>query len=305
MVLIKDEYLKGFGSGKTWKVEIDPPKSVVRSYFQESIDTARFVYENKTGKLLLLYSGGLDSQYVFNLFRYLKFDFDPVIIRLLNNKGSEYNDHETQYAFDHCKNCNIEPVVFDLNFDNFVETGKLIEVAKLSRCGSFHIPATLYVANQLNGFTVLGNDPPYLRYNGIRNVWQLEELEIIHSLLRYYEKEDMQGCPFFLSYSAEMMLSFLLDPAIKKLAHGAHPGKKGSNSTKVHVFNNGSGFNMPNYNFQTKTRIKYTGYEKIIESPICQHENFLKFRQFEEIWRGEYLVDYDEIVAALSINQNI
>lgn len=303
MELIKDNYLRGVGNGSTWSVQIDPPRKKVKSYFEESLDVAKYVYENKEGKLLLLYSGGLDSQYVFNLFYRLGFDFTPVIIRLLDTNGLEYNSHETVYAFEYCKTKNIKPLVYDLNFDEFVISGELLTVAEIARCGSFHIPATMHVAKQLGGFTVLGNDPPYLRYNPDTNLWYLEELEIIHSLLNYYNLENIKGCPFLLSYTAEMMLSFLLDPAIQKLGTGKCPGKLGSNSTKVHVFNNGSEFNIPNYDFKTKSRVKYTGYEKIVEAEIINHENFQKFKLFENKWRGEHFFEYSHIVQSLSIHQ--
>jgi hypothetical protein len=102
-----------------------------------------------------------------------------------------------------------------------------------------------------------------------------------------------------------MMLSFLLDPYIVKLGTGQFPSKLGSNSTKSHVFNNGSGFNMPVYNFTNKiTRIKQTGFEIIYKSPIRNHPNLsIFFDNFFKIWNGEYLEPYTDAVERLSIFQ--
>jgi len=155
--------------------------------------------------------------------------------------------------------------------------------------------------SQLDGYTILGNDPTYLRYEN--DQWFLEELQYVHSLLRFYKKYNLNGCPFLLSYTPEMMLSFLLDPSIVKLGTGQLPGKLGSNSTKSYVFNNGSGFDIPVYDFVTKARIKQTGFEKIVDTPIYQHPNLKIFDEFRETWNGEYLEPYADAVTRLSIHQ--
>lgn len=301
MELTKNNYLYGIGHGDTWHVNIDPPTRKVKSYFEETLDTVEYVYANKTGKFQVLYSGGLDSQYVCEVLLYLGIEFDPVIIELKNNSGEILNQHDIKYAYEFCNFKNITPITYDLNFEKFVETGKNVEIAKSVSCCAAALPATLFVANQLDGFSLLGNDPPYMRNE--KGVWVLEELEYIHGLLRFYKKYNVNGCPFLLSYTPEMMLSFLLDPAIVKLGTGQLSGKTGSNSTKSHVFNNGSNFNIPLYDFTTKSRVKYTGYERIYHSDIVKHPNMQIFKDFIKCWNGEYLEPYIDVVARLSVNQ--
>jgi len=87
--LVKDNYMTSSGNGPSWKVNIQPPNKKIKSYFEETLEVAEYIYANKTGKLHLLYSGGLDSEYVFNVFLKLGFDFTPVIIKLSN-----YNQHD-------------------------------------------------------------------------------------------------------------------------------------------------------------------------------------------------------------------
>ena len=304
MEIIKDNYLKGSGNGPTWHVDVGPATRRVKSYFEETLETAEQVYANKAGKLFLLYSGGLDSQYVFNIFHRLKFDFTPVIIRLQGSYyNQDYNAHETKYAFEFCESKNIKPLVIDFNLDEFINSGEIVELAESARCGSYMIPATMKVAKQLEEFIVLGNDPPYMKYDISRNVWQLEELETIHSILNFFRVHNVPGCPFMLSYNPEMMLSFLLDPTMIDLANGKFPGKQGTNTSKVHVFNNGSEFNMPNYDFTTNLRRKYTGYELISKTVLYGHPNIMKFKELRQKWGGAYYVDYHEIVPKLSVNQ--
>lgn len=301
MELTKDNYLFGTGHGKTWHVNIDPPLRKVKTYFEETLEAVEYVYANKTGKFQVLYSGGLDSQYVCEVLLHLGMEFDPVIIELKNNAGDVLNSHDIQFAYEFCNAKNITPVVYDLNFENFVKTGKNVEIAKSVTCCSFALPATMHVASQLDGFSLLGNDPPYLRNEN--GTWVLEELEYIHSLLRFYKKYEVNGCPFLLSYTPEMMLAFLLDPRIKQLGSGKFPARKGSNSSKSYVFNNGSGFNMPVYDFATMNRIKFTGYENIFKSELMSHPNLAVFEEFKKEWNGEYLEPYADAVKRLSIHQ--
>jgi hypothetical protein len=301
MELTKGNYLYGQGHGDTWTVHIDPPLKKVKTYFQETLDAVEYIYANKTGRFQVLYSGGLDSQYVCEVLLYLKIDFEPIIINLKNNAGDIMNWHDIKYAYEFCSSKNINPVTYDLNFEKFVEDGIHLEIAESVTCSGTAMPATAYVARQLDGFSLLGNDPPYLRCEN--DIWYLEELEYIHGLLRFYKKYNVNGCPFLLSYTPEMMLSFLLDPRIQDLANGKYPGKKGTNSSKSYVFNNGSNFNMPVYDFINKDRIKLHGYEHIYRNKIMLHPNMQYYLNISKQWQGEYLENYHDVVKRLSIHQ--
>jgi hypothetical protein len=303
MEITKDNYLYGTGHGDTWHVNIDPPKRKVRTYFEETLEAVEYVYANKTGKFQVLYSGGLDSQYVCEVLLHLKMDFDPIIIELTDHEGTVLNQHDIGYAYEFCKSKNITPIPYRFNFFEFVESGKNVEISESVTCCSSALPATMHVASQLDGFTLLGNDPPYMRYEKEDDVWVLEELEYIHGLQRYYTKYNVNGCPFLLSYTPEMMLAFLLDPSIVKLGTGQFSGKTGSNSTKSHVFNNGSNFNMPVYDFVSQKRVKFTGYEHIYKTDIVNHLNLQIYKEYKEKWNGEYLEPYSDVVKRLSIYQ--
>lgn len=281
---LKDNYMSGSGNGPTWHVRIDSCTRSVKSYYEETIEAAKHMYETKRSPLYLLYSGGMDSEYVFNVFLELGFKFTPVIIRLSN-----YNEHDLLHAFNFCESKGVTPKIVDLDFDNFVTSGKITEIAESIKSCGYEIPATMHVASQLDGFIVLGNDPPYMKYFADSNTWCLEELELIHSILNYFRLHHLEGSPFLLSYSPEMMLSFLLDPTMVSLANNQMPGKQGTNTTKVHVFNNGSGYNI-------KNRKKYTGYEIIERSEIFNHPNLQKFFEYKKIWGGAHYEPYHDLV---------
>jgi hypothetical protein len=300
MELTKDNYLYGTGHGETWHVNIDPPKRKVKTYFEETLEAVEYVYANKTGRFQVLYSGGLDSQYVCEVLLRLGMDFEPIIIELTGTKIKSYNGYDTKFAYEFCEAKNLKPTVYELDIEKFVESGLNIEIAESVTCCSFALPATMHIASKLDGFTLMGNDPPYMRFEK-GQVWMLEELEYIHSLQRYYRKYNLNGCPYLLSYTPEMMLSFLLDPSIVKLGTGQLPGKTGSNSTKSEVFNRGSNFNLPSYDFVTKTRVKQTGYELLYRSELVNHPNVqIFFKEYRKKWNGEYLEPYVDAVKRLS-----
>jgi hypothetical protein len=303
MELTKNNYLRGSGHGDAFHVTLAPAYRKVKTYYEETVIGIENIYANKTGKFQVLYSGGIDSQYLCEVLLKLKMDFDPIIIKLIGNNGEVYNQHDISYAFDFCTSKNIKPVIYELNFDEFVESGKIIEVAESVNCCSFAIPATLHVAGQLDGFVMVADGDPYLRYNANNNDWLFVEYEYVHSLMTYYGKNKLNGTPYVLSYTPEMMLAFLLDPNMVALGTGKIPGKTGSNSTKSYVYNNGSGFNIDVYDFVTKNRIKFTGYEQIYHSEWMNHPNMKKFEEYKNIYNGEYILPYADVIKKMSINQ--
>jgi len=287
--LIYNNYLKSHGHGDSFRVDIGPATRPIKSYYEETLLTVENIYNSCNEKLYLLYSGGMDSEYVFSILLQLGIKFTPVIIKLNPN----YNNHDLKYAFDFCESKGITPQIIDIDFDKFVQSGLIVDIARSIKSSGYQIPATMYAASKLDGFILLGNDPPYMKLNQLTNTWQLEELELIHSILNYFKQYPVKGCPFLLSYTPEMMLSFLKDPTIVNLVNHRYPGKLGTNTSKVYVYNNGSNFNLLN-------RPKYTGYENIETSSIFQHENLQIFKDFSKVWGGAYYENYHDVISRLT-----
>lgn len=287
MELLHNDYMRSTGHGSSWSVTIDPPTRPIKSYYEETVIAAEMIWAQKQGTLYLCYSGGLDSEYVLSVFRHLKMKIKPVIMR------TAYNSHETVYAFEYCKNNNIKPIVIELDYDKFVESGQVLEIAKKMKSAAWQLSANMWLASQLDGTVITGNDPPHMRKKK-DGLWYLDEEEIIHSQFRYFKKYGVYGTPFFLSYTPELMLSFLLDPTMRLLANNGIPGKLGTNSTKVHVFNNNGGA------FRLENRTKYHGYEHVESSPIYLHPNIQTVESFKDKWLGSSDHQYHMVVEKLS-----
>lgn len=293
MEFLKDNYLRPYGTGKDFKVDIDVPKTISKNYHELSRDVAELVYVNRQGKLYLLYSGGLDSEYVLSTFLALGINVIPVIIKLNPN----YNDHDVRYAFDFCESKNLKPIIVDIDFDDFVASGKILDLALEFKVGAYQLPCTFSVLEKLDGTLIMGSHGnPHMCLNEENDIWYVDEYEPIHKLLDFFKSRNLYGCPFFLVYTAEQYFSFLLDPAMKKLAEHGFRGKLGNNSTKYLVYNNGSGFNLIN-------RKKFTGYENIEQSPIFQHPNLQFFENQGKEWWGVYAIEYFKLIKKFTDNR--
>ncbi len=291
MDLLYKNYMRSSGNGPTWCVEIDPPSGPVKSYFEEIKIACEMIWANKTSPLQLCYSGGLDSEYVLSVLLHLGMEVEVVIMK------TQYNHPETDYAFKFCEAKNINPTIVDLDYDKFVESGQLLEIATEMKCAQWQIPSNMWLVKQLTGTVIIGNDPPHLKLNQKDNLWYLDEEEVIHSQFNFWKQNNIEGTPFLLSYTPESMLSFLIDPDIEKLANHGFPGKLGTNSTKVNVFNRNTGFNL-------EQRIKKHGYELVEPNLIFQHPVIQTVISWKDKWKGTSDHQYHDVVAKLSSGQS-
>ena len=210
MDLLYNNYMRSSGNGPTWCVEIDPPTRPVKSYYEETVIAAEMIWATKEGPLQLCYSGGLDSEYVLAVLTKLGMKVDVIIMR------TAYNYPETAYAFRYCEANNIIPTIIDLDYDKFVDSYEYLEIAESMKCAAWQLPSNMWLAKQLDGTVITGNDPPHMKLNQKNNLWYLDEEEIIHSQFNFWKQNKIKGTPFFLSYTPELMLSFLLDPTMER-----------------------------------------------------------------------------------------
>lgn len=289
MVYTKNNYLRTLSSGRSFLAEIDPPLNKNSNYHEKTIEVAQEVYSNRQGKLYLMYSGGVDSEYILSIFLELKIDITPVIVRL----KPHYNEHDIKYAFEFCESKKLKPLIIDIDFDSFVRSGKIIDIALEYQIAAYQFPSTFYAMSQLDGTVITGNHgPPHIFLDQETGMWKVDEIEPYHTVLKYFEKNKIYGCPFFLVYTAEQYLSFLQHPIMQDLVNNKFVGKLGNNSTKKFVYNDLSKYNLTD-------RIKYTGYENIENSEIFQHYNLKIFDDYKKLWWGTYCEPYVDIIQRL------
>jgi hypothetical protein len=284
MQLSKNNYILPSGMGSTFSVLFDELSKQYDNYFVESCRAAKEVYDLKQGKIYMLYSGGVDSEYALSVFLSLGMNITPVIINLNPN----YNDFDIKYATDFCNRKNITPLIVNLDFDQFVKSGKFLEVSKICRSEVYHRAATAYVAGQLDGTVLLGDGEPYIK-KGSNDNWNIEIYEHDYAVWNYYVAKGIYGTTHFNRYTPEMLLSFFADERMVELANNTVPGKLSSNSSKFIMYNRHCDFNL-------EERPKYHGYEKIETSEIFKHDAFRELEIIGKEWNGVYSTNYFEFM---------
>jgi hypothetical protein len=106
------------------------------------------------------------------------------------------------------------------------------------------------------------------------------------------DHKGIDGTSFFNGWSHEMVAAFLTDPRMRDLADNKVPGKLGSNSSKYIIYSRHSGFNL-------EERTKYHGFEKVIESELAKHHDFVRFLDPKFSKVGGYGLKYYDVIKDL------
>jgi hypothetical protein len=281
MDFVKSNYYEPRGHGSNFTVHINPLPTTFQNYYKESLLAAEEINSLKVGKLHLLYSGGLDSENTLSVFLSAGIPIVPVIINMIQG----YNTYDTKYAFDFCRSKNLTPLVINIDFDHFVSSGKMLEVAQICKSEIYHRALTAFVAEKLDGTVICGDGEMYIKPDQQSLSWVIHLDEHEFAVYRYFEKKGIDGTTHFNTYRPEMMSAMLTDPVMFELASNRRPHKQGSNSSKVEIYNRHSGFNLI-------ARPKYHGYEQIEQSPIFKHPYFQELHKQGKRWNGSYDIDF-------------
>lgn len=285
---IKTDFMRPSGTGKTWKFDLDPLPKKFDNYFVEACKTAEEIYDLKEGPLHVMYSGGVDSEHALSVFLHLGMNVTPVIVKLL----PDFNDHDISYALKFCESKNIKPRIIEIDFKHFLESGKFEEINKIIKTNAHARATTCYALSLVDGSIVCGEGDPHLSKSEKDGVWYFTDVEHAYSLNTFMDHLGIDGTPYFNGYSAEMVAAFLTDPRMRDLADNKVPGKLGSHSSKYIVYNRHSGFNL-------EERPKYHGFEKIIETELAKHPDFVRFLDPAFTKVGGYGIPYYDVVKDL------
>jgi hypothetical protein len=281
--LTHNNYFTTSGHGQDWKVHLTPCTRLPDSFYKEAIHSANLIYESASSPLILLFSGGLDSEYMVNVFKSAGIDFKVAIISY-----GAYNKHDTQYAFRYCESQGITPIVIDVDMDQFITSGKIIEIATTAKCCAYQIPSIMHALTKIDGTIVMANGEPYIK--NFDGDWRWEETERVNSYMGWFKSQGLEGTPDFLRYTPEMTVGFLMDPRVIQLVNNEHPGKLSTRTSKHMIYSK---------DFALEKRSKFTGWEKLEKTPIMESEIFKEFDLLKEKYNGVYELTYNDLVDIL------
>lgn len=173
-----------------------------RSMSEAFCDT---INESRLGKAVdLLFSGGIDSEFVLNLCLINNIPVRPITMRLHHN-GIVVNTHDLYYSEKFCRERNLKHTIIDLNFKKFFDNGDHLGYLKPYKIIIPHVATHMWLMEQVDDFPVLCGD-----YNW---PWTHDHNRVISPLRNGYSNYDrfmkdngITGIGHMLNHSLEMNL---------------------------------------------------------------------------------------------------
>ena len=276
-------YISFLGHGKNWTVNLKPCTSkLVQEYHEENLRAAELLYESTNEPLTLLFSGGIDSEYMIRLFQKKSIPFKVAIISY-----GIYNLHDTKYAFNFCEQHKIAPIVIDIDMLDFIKSKKIFDIASSAKCCAYQMPSIMYAISKLDGIVVMGNGEPYFKnYNG---VWKWQETERVNSYNNWFTDQGINGTPDFLRYTPEQTYSFIFHPLVQKLINNKLPGKLSTRTSKHSIYSELK---------VLEPRQKYTGWEELEKTSYFKdvQEGFVELK---EMYNGQFELTVEDLEKVL------
>ena len=283
MDLSHRNYFRGV-SDKQWRVEIDRCQRPPLSFFEEARNNAEMIWEHSNGHIYVLFSGGMDSMYVVSMLRHLKMKFTPVVIRFSEDNNFEDVDWSLQF----CQGLNIKPLILDLDYRSFIESGRMYDYAVQTECSGYRMSHIFWAVEQLSGSVVMGECPPNIlfRPNSRHFIFEVPRYDFSPAL--FWKANGIGGTPFFLTYTSESLFAFMVDQTLDRFFDRRVIDLTIDN-LKVDVYNNQSHFKIP-------FRLKQDGLEFFEKTPLHSHSEIARTNSLCDLWGERYVKPYHQAV---------
>lgn len=223
-------------------------KLPVKSYYEELIENAKNIRDLVNGPLDLLFSGGIDSEVILRIYRYLKIPINVYIFK--------YNDYLNYREFNHainvCKNLNVSYKVIDFNVQKFFENDAYDIWIKCFANSSGWLPQMKFT-EYLDNTPIYGSGEPYWKKRD-DNSWVFELDEGSKFWTLYHMRINRKCISDWYEYRPEIILSHMKLPKIAQLLKNTVPGKLSSVSHKCIIHKD--------YWPDIENRTKLVGFEK-------------------------------------------
>lgn len=257
-----------------WQLSFARPTRALRPLKDEAVRAARQLSAQYGGaELSLLYSGGIDSEFMICCFREAQVPFKVLTYRFEDH----LNEHDLSYATDFFRqNKDVKSEMIDFKLQSFFSSGEYLDYAQKSRCVLPHLlPLMKMVSERQREVCILATGEPFLVPH--LGHWCLRERESVGGLDRFFRAEKLPGTPTFFQATPELFFSYLTDAIFQQLARGERVGKEHSLTSRIDIYSR---------DYPIKSRTKYHGYEKIEETIAGAEKELL--RRFGEYNNMKY-----------------
>lgn len=228
-----------------------------QSWRDECKNVARELYDKHGNDLIVMLSGGVDSEVV--LLSFLAAGIKPRVgmLRFENH----INSHDLSFGFKRCADNELIPEIIDVNVASFFKK-QLIPFSERTRISSPQINLHAYFFDTVDGIPIIGAGENFLvEKDGI--VYDQED-EYLMRYVRYFIEKDRECIPTFFQYTPEIMLSFLQ----RKSVYDWVENPKGATTHKFKI-------DWIQEEFDVPLRSKLTGFE-CIQRKDTMYRNQLK-----------------------------
>lgn len=267
---VSDDQFRPFTARKSssdlWTVRYGRSARMPMNFRAECCETARTISRSTNDPIVVLFSGGADSEVALRSFAESGIEVSVAILRF----AEDLNVHDYAWAVIVCESLGVPYRFYDLDLRKFWKSTEAMEYAQATQCVSPQLISTMWLVDQIKGYPVLGSGEHYIakrppanpsqaRDEYPRTHWDLIEKEKIAAWYRHFLVRNREGCPGFFQFTPEIMLSWLVDPIGLDLWNDRIPGKLDSTSSKLRVYKQ---------HFAIQNRPKYSGFEKLTEDDL-------------------------------------
>ena len=201
---------------------------------------AQKIYERKSGDLILLLSGGMDSEICLKSFVDQNLPIKTVSLRYLDIDHSDELEHIERIV----KNYGLSHSYKDIRIREFVDSPDFFKTIDDIKCVSPILGCHLWLANQLNGTPIIAQGEVHLKKEipddyipgqseYLKSSWHLYESERLCSIYQNFINKNKPAIPGFFQYLPEQFYSFLTqNPILTSLVNDQIIGKLGTRSSK-------------------------------------------------------------------------
>lgn len=290
----KNHFHQGYGQhyiniksteNNDWRYEYRLKAGIFHDALAESVRAAREIsdYARTIGKVpTVCLSGGIDSEFVAEIFKMSGVPFKLVTMRFPNDQ----NRHELNYALAVAERFDKEIEFYEIDPLNYYESKEFTDWVARYTCPFPMLILQMKIMEFValsGGFPILGSGECYVEKTP-ENGWCFFEREIFSSLFRFVRDQNLPAVPAFFQWSPELILSFLMDPQYRKLYEKPSPLNQAENfSSTLEVKHQ-----LYNQYVSLEARTKYYGWETFANDEKALRVKLLK-QHYEKY--GNYLLE--------------
>jgi hypothetical protein len=260
----------------------------IGTFKEELLNAAKSTMDNKTGKIIVLFSGGVDSEIMLRSFLEIGVIPEVVIARYEN----DYNIYDVSYAITICSMLNIPYKILNINLQKFYENDaeRISELAQIDRPNALPYCKIL---EMVDGFPIMGaSDLTPWRTNtdySHTGTWMNRCWEHDIGWSKFLRQIDKPGIAEWFKWTPGLVISYLTTTWFNNLITDKYHGKLGSSSTKIIGYREA----YPDL----IDRKKQTGFEKIdhlkneFENHLEKKFNGFRYRQAVDRTIGQLWLD--------------